>query len=159
MLVALALVGATLALTSLDRGPTRAVTVGLAAVGALYGLAIMAPDFIQSFQSRDAKGTALKVLSTNVWSGNVDPDAAIAQIMARDPDVVLMQETNGRISSGFARLQTRYPHVTDCWWQRGSDLHQDADPRAGLRLGMAGRGRYWTWCGCRSRRRTVGRSP
>ena len=114
VLVALALVSAALALTTLDRGPTRAVTLGLAAVGALYGLAIMAPDFIQSFQSRDAKGTALKVLSTNVWSGNVDPNAAIAQIIARDPDVVLMQETNGRISTVFARLQTRYPHITDC---------------------------------------------
>jgi len=113
-LIAMALVGAALAFLALDRGPVRLVTLAMAIMGAVYGLGIMAPDFIQSFQRHDANGTALKVLSTNVWSGNPTPDAAISTILAYDPDVVLMQETNGNIRTGFARLQARYPHVTDC---------------------------------------------
>ena len=112
--IAMALFGAALAFLALDRGPVRLVTLAMAIMGAVYGLAIMAPDFIQSFQRHDAKGTALKVLSTNVWSGNPTPDVAISTILAHDPDVVLMQETNGNIRIGFARLQARYPHVTDC---------------------------------------------
>lgn len=114
VLIAIALVGAALAILTLDRGPVRLVTLALSGLGAVYGLAIMAPDVIQSFQSHHAKGTALKVLSTNVWSGNPTPDAAISTILARDADVVLMQETNGNVSASLARLKVRYPYSSDC---------------------------------------------
>lgn len=115
--VVMALAGAVLAVLALDRGPVRSVTLVMATMGAIYALSIMAPDFVQSLQRHEAKGPALRVLSTNVWSGNPTPDAAISTILARDADVVMMQEVNGAIGASLARLKSRYPYFSDCQGQ------------------------------------------
>ena len=119
MILAMALFAAGVGYWSLE-GMTRAVTLGLAMVGVLYGLALVGPDVLMSWAPRPAQaGQPFRVLSANVWSDNPTPDLAVSDIMARNADAVLLQESDGVLQPDLGRLRSVYPYTTNC---PGSDV-------------------------------------
>jgi endonuclease/exonuclease/phosphatase (EEP) superfamily protein YafD len=57
-------------------------------------------------------GTPLRVLTWNIYWKNADLDATAKIILTVDADVVLLQETNGRLEAFFIeKLKDRYPHT------------------------------------------------
>jgi endonuclease/exonuclease/phosphatase (EEP) superfamily protein YafD len=66
-------------------------------------------------------GRPLRILSANVWAHNPSPGVAVSAILARDADVVLLQESDGSVSQHLARLKSRYPYASEC-------------PRAGVQI-------------------------
>lgn len=57
----------------------------------------------------------LRILTANVWRENADPAATIAQIRDSGADVVLLQETHGRIRGALQALAGTYPYRSRCW--------------------------------------------
>jgi endonuclease/exonuclease/phosphatase (EEP) superfamily protein YafD len=114
MILAMALVGGGLACRSLHSGATRAATLALALMAALYGLALIVPEVIRWSPAPPVSGMQFRVLSANVWFGNPSPDLAVSDILARNADAVLLQEANGAIRSEIPRLQSQYPYASAC---------------------------------------------
>ena len=112
-ILALALLAAGLGYWSLE-GMTRAVTLGLAMVGVLYGLALVGPEVLMSWAPRTGDGQPFRVLSTNVWHDNPTPDLAVTSILARNADAVLLQESDGALQANLGRLKSVYPYTSNC---------------------------------------------
>jgi endonuclease/exonuclease/phosphatase (EEP) superfamily protein YafD len=114
MILALGLVAIVLALPSLQ-GATRVVTISVAMVAVVYGLALIAPEVARALTLRPrADGGGLRVLTANVWTDNPTPDAAIDKILERNADVVFLQESDGTVQPLLARLRPRYPFSSNC---------------------------------------------
>ena len=114
MILILGLAGGGLAVASLDHGGTRVVTLGLAAIAVAYGAFVIAPEYLRWRPAPRSGPAAYRVLSANVWSLNPSPYAAVAEILARDPDAVLLQESDGSIAFALPRLRARYPYASVC---------------------------------------------
>ena len=106
MILAMALLAAGLGYRSLE-GMTRAVTLGLAMVGVLFGLVLVGPEVLMSWIPRTEGGQPFRVLSANVWGDNPTPDLAVTSILARNADAVLLQESNGALQVHLGRLKFR----------------------------------------------------
>ena len=118
LILALAAAAAVLGLMTLE-GSARRVTLGLAAIGLVYGLALTLPEFVKRVELDAAArvgggGAPLRVLSANVWGYNPTPQAAAAEIVRRDADVVLLQEADGTLQSQGDRLRALYPFAITC---------------------------------------------
>ena len=113
MILAMALLAAGLGYWTLE-GVTRAVTLGLAMVGVIYGLALIGPEILMASVPRSEGGQPFRVLSANVWHDNPTPDLAVASIMARNPDAVLLQESDGSLQPALKALKSVYPYTSDC---------------------------------------------
>jgi endonuclease/exonuclease/phosphatase (EEP) superfamily protein YafD len=113
MILALALLVAGLGYWSLE-GATRVVTLGLAMVGVLYGLALVGPEVVMSWVPRSQAGQPFRVLSANVWHDNPTPDLAVTAIMARNADAVLLQESDGALQADLGRLKSVYRYTSNC---------------------------------------------
>ncbi|HZC16089.1 MAG TPA: endonuclease/exonuclease/phosphatase family protein [Caulobacteraceae bacterium] len=113
VILATALVAAGLAFWTLD-GATRLVTIGLAMIAVAYGLALTQPEFAGLLAPHATGGPEYQVLSANVWRDNPWPDRAVAEILKRDADAVLLQESDGSIQGELARLKAQYPYASVC---------------------------------------------
>ena len=114
MILILGLMGGGLALASLDQGGARVVTLGLALIAVAYGAFVIAPEYLRWPSARTGSSAAYRVLSANVWSRNPSPYAAVAAILARDPDAVLLQESDGSIAFALPGLRAKYPYSSVC---------------------------------------------
>jgi endonuclease/exonuclease/phosphatase (EEP) superfamily protein YafD len=63
---------------------------------------------------RPAGGETFRVMTANVWHDNPSPDLAVADILGRDPDAVLMQEADGTLARSLPALEARYPYRSQC---------------------------------------------
>lgn len=80
----------------------------------------VAPEWLREIPSASAEAPQVHVLTHNVWTRNDDPaDTAQAIIDAR-PDVVMLQEVNGRFRPMLAVLDRHFAYATRC--PRGCDL-------------------------------------
>ena len=70
----------------------------------------------QQFGTRlTADGVTFRVLTVNGWINNPTPDAALAAILARNDDAVLVQETSGILQGPLQRgLRAAYPYTSAC---------------------------------------------
>jgi endonuclease/exonuclease/phosphatase (EEP) superfamily protein YafD len=114
IILAMALIGAVLALVSLDRGATRGAVLALAGLAGLYGLALILPELWGRWPGPAGEGAVFSVLSANVWHDNPSPDLAVAEIIARAPDAVLLQEADGSLAALLPRLTPLYPYSSAC---------------------------------------------
>jgi endonuclease/exonuclease/phosphatase (EEP) superfamily protein YafD len=115
MILAMALTGAALALWSIGPGAGRSTVLAFALIGAGYGLALTAPEVWMRWPAAaPAPGETFRVLTANVWHDNPSPDHAIADILKRDPDAVLMQEADGTLAASLPALKSRYPYASHC---------------------------------------------
>jgi endonuclease/exonuclease/phosphatase (EEP) superfamily protein YafD len=114
-----ALLGAGLAALSLDPGLARAMSLALALVAVLCTLALIAPELARWRPAGGAGGASFRILSANVWRDNPSPDLAVSAIIARNADVVLLQESSGSLQGELRRLRPLYPYSSDC---RGSGV-------------------------------------
>jgi endonuclease/exonuclease/phosphatase (EEP) superfamily protein YafD len=113
LLSVMGLLGAGLAYLSLT-GLDRAVTIALALIAVGYGAALLTPEIVSGLRSRSQAGFPFKLLSVNVWRDNPSPDQAIAKILARGPDAILLQEADGALADVLDKLQSHYPYRSDC---------------------------------------------
>jgi endonuclease/exonuclease/phosphatase (EEP) superfamily protein YafD len=115
MILAMALIGAALAWWSMAPGVGRSTALALAFVAAAYGLALTGPEVWARWTlARPASGETFRVMTANVWYDNPSPDLAVADILRRDPDAVLMQEADGTMAAALPALKARYPHASLC---------------------------------------------
>jgi endonuclease/exonuclease/phosphatase (EEP) superfamily protein YafD len=80
------------------------------------------------------------IVQFNVWKDNRDPDAAAAWILARRPDIVVLEEAareGGRIRD---RLRGRFPYATDCLGAAGRCSTIILSSRSPLRAAGLARG-------------------
>lgn len=93
---------------------------GLAAV--VGAAALMAPEYLAARQpTSTAAGPRLTLIQFNIWGGNARPQAALAWILAQQPDIVVLQEDESLgpelVAAGFevanpqghAAIYSRWP--------------------------------------------------
>ena len=100
-------------------GPVATVLFCLNAVSAAVSLTKMAPELIKLRPAFGREPPVLRVLSGNLYWLNPSGEKAVAKIMERDADAVILQEAGHRLSGALAALGARYPYVAAC---RHSDL-------------------------------------
>jgi endonuclease/exonuclease/phosphatase (EEP) superfamily protein YafD len=112
VLMALAAIGLRLA-TGID-GARLTVLVSLAAIA--LSAVVVAPELIALARPSDvpAGGERLKLVQMNLWYLNPDPEGTARWIAAEDPDVVVLEEVNGRAARVPALLREQYPYQTSC---------------------------------------------
>ncbi|HEX3407130.1 MAG TPA: endonuclease/exonuclease/phosphatase family protein [Caulobacteraceae bacterium] len=109
----LALAGALLAWT-LGPGPVAIALLGLSGVVAVFSLTRLAPELLKLRPAFRRDRVVLRILSGNLYWANPAGDQALAAILARDPDAVILQEAGRRLAAPLAGLEARYPHVAVC---------------------------------------------
>jgi endonuclease/exonuclease/phosphatase (EEP) superfamily protein YafD len=110
----------TLAFTPADSG--RAAVLGVAGFGVAASLVMILPEALRSIADElrpRPDPPALRLVTFNVWIANVDVPRTVASILAADPDVVTLQEAEGRMRLGNAGLLRALPYRIPC---PGSDL-------------------------------------
>jgi len=110
----LALAGALLAWLGFGPGSATAVLLGLNGVVAALCLARLAPELMRLRPALRRDRPALRILSGNLYWTNPSAGDAVATILARDADVVMLQEAGRRLAPALAGLDARYPHVAVC---------------------------------------------
>jgi endonuclease/exonuclease/phosphatase (EEP) superfamily protein YafD len=109
-----ALASALVDLAVLGPGPLQAAALAMALFASLYGLALTAPEFFaRRAMSAGGEGAPLRIFSLNVWYDNASPKRAAADIIARDADVVLLQEAAGTMRAVIDLLRAHYPFVSE----------------------------------------------
>jgi endonuclease/exonuclease/phosphatase (EEP) superfamily protein YafD len=112
--VAAALLGAGLARIWLGPGALSDGVLILGAVAAVAGLARIAPELARLRPSEHGEGELFRILLANVWNRNPTPGKAVAAILARDADAVILQEARGSLAPELPRLRVRYPFASQC---------------------------------------------
>ncbi len=116
-----ALCGGVMAWLSLEPGFTQTASLILALFAALCNIKLIVPELMRLRPVQSGGGRPLRILSANVWARNPSPELAVAEILARDADIVFLQESDGSLSPYLARLKSRYPYASEC-------------PRAGVQI-------------------------
>jgi vancomycin resistance protein VanJ len=114
LLFALAVAGGGLAFLSPDAGWTRTATLALAGSAAIYGLVRMGPEFARWRLWAPVGQGEFRILSANVWALNPDSAQAVTDLLACDPDAILLQEADGAILPELHKLKAQYPYASDC---------------------------------------------
>lgn len=98
------------------RAPGVAATVlfGLSTVGAAISLASLAPEFLKLRRAHGKEPTVFRLLSGNLYLRNPSGERAVAAMLERDADAVILQEASRRLAGPLAGLEVRYPHVAAC---------------------------------------------
>ena len=88
----------------------KRVMRGLAFLPVAALIILYAPQFLPSLQSQSAEST-FRVMVHNVWRGNQDLDALIAQIQEQDPDIIGLHEFTDPLRAALLReLSQTYPY-------------------------------------------------
>ena len=82
--------------------------IGFAAVGLVALASVTAPLLPQS------AGGDVRIYSKNLWAGNHDPSALVADIVAADVDAVFLQEVSDRNAVVLDLLKGSFPHQNLC---------------------------------------------
>lgn len=110
----IAIAGAVFVWASFGLGPGALVVVGLNSVAAALSLAIVAPELARLRRVGRLDRPALRILSGNLYRLNPVGEDAVAAILARDADAVILQEAGRRLTRSLDRLSASYPHVAVC---------------------------------------------
>ena len=110
----LALCGGVFAVAGMNPGLLRSETLGMAFVAAALSSALVVPELMKATPIRRGRGRALRILSANVWFSNPTPAEAVSAILARDADIVFLQESNGSLRGELYRLRLQYPFGSEC---------------------------------------------
>jgi endonuclease/exonuclease/phosphatase (EEP) superfamily protein YafD len=110
----LALVGGLLVWAAFGRSALAVVLLCLNGIGAALNLAKTAPEFVRLRLTLGREPPALRILSCNLYRLNPVGEQAVAAILERDADVVILQEADRRMRIPVAGLDARYPHVAAC---------------------------------------------
>ena len=110
----MALAGAVLALGAFRPGLPAIVLLGLDGVSAAICLATVAPELIRLRPVFRPDPPLLRILSGNLCWTNPTGEQAVAAILERDIDAVILQEAGRRLTGPLVRLEARYPHVAAC---------------------------------------------
>ncbi|HCQ67606.1 MAG TPA: hypothetical protein DIU07_21790 [Rhodobacteraceae bacterium] len=111
--------------------------IGFAAVG-LAALASVGPQLLPQ-----SAGGDLRVYSKNLWAGNRDPAALVADIEAAAVDAVFLQEVSDRNVLALDLLRASFPHQHLCRFQWAtriavlSRLPFDGTPTCSKQFAMA----------------------
>ena len=95
-------------------GPFATVLFCLNAVSAAVSLTKMAPELIKLRPAFGREPPVLRVLSGNLYWLNPSGEKAVATILERDADAVILQEAGRRLRGALAALEARYPYVAAC---------------------------------------------
>jgi endonuclease/exonuclease/phosphatase (EEP) superfamily protein YafD len=115
LLIATGLVAAAAAAVVWPKGRFRAVCVGLGLVAAAYGAAVSLPDaFGLLFGPRAKTGVAYRVVTANVFRNNRSPLRAIASVIDRRADAVILEEADGATQTAAHLLAGVYPYSSTC---------------------------------------------
>jgi endonuclease/exonuclease/phosphatase (EEP) superfamily protein YafD len=91
----------------------RSAASALALVAALACSTVVGREYLGGpAPGRD--GHAMIVVTHNVSSENVDPQATVAALADSGADVLLLQETDGRLTPHLDALRPRYPYGHTC---------------------------------------------
>jgi endonuclease/exonuclease/phosphatase (EEP) superfamily protein YafD len=108
------LVGAaiSIALGLVLRGYLRALVVALGLVGAVAAGSLILPEYLRDAGPRAPADAAdqLKVIQFNVWHSNPEPERLVDWLIREDPDIVVLEESNGRLAD-VVQAKTDW-HVT-----------------------------------------------
>ena len=110
----LAAAGALTAWFAFGPGPVAGMLLALNGVAAALSLRSLAPELLRLRPAGRCEQPSLRVLSGNLYWANPLGGQAVATILARDPDAVLLQEAGRRLAPFLAGLEARYPHVAIC---------------------------------------------
>jgi endonuclease/exonuclease/phosphatase (EEP) superfamily protein YafD len=99
----------------------------------------MGPELLRAatpVAAERSNSRALKVLTFNSWSNNIDPRGSVDGVLRANADVVALQETEGLSASAWRRLLAVYPFYASCksecdlfllsktpWSAEGSEQH------------------------------------
>lgn len=98
----------------LRRFPGVAPIIASAAALLLSG-AIIAPEWNARPSSSVGQGMQRLVIVThNVAVANVDPQSTVESLAASDADILLLQETNGKLAPYLSQLDVRFPYRNRC---------------------------------------------
>lgn len=132
MLLAMALLGAFLAQITLEAGPFRMACISLALAAAVFNLVLLAPDAL-GFVSEPrgpSEGRPYRVVTANLFRDNYVPEHAVATLLGRHADALLLEETDGSAGIALGEIDRAYPNATRCplagltIWTRGPILDQ-----------------------------------
>jgi endonuclease/exonuclease/phosphatase (EEP) superfamily protein YafD len=112
VILAVALLAAGLGYWSLDGAP-RAVTLGIAMIGVIYGLTLTGPEVLLSWRPRTQGVQPFRVLSANLWRDNPTLALAVDSLIARNADTIFLQEAGGLPQADLTRLRSLYPYVSE----------------------------------------------
>lgn len=107
--------GAALAAAAWPRGRFRTACLVAGAGAGLYGAALILPDAAARLVGPGGRGgAAYRVVVANVFRDNRSPVRALAPILARRADAVIVEEANGAIAAADPMLAAAYPYSSAC---------------------------------------------
>jgi vancomycin resistance protein VanJ len=110
----MAVAGALLAWGAFGPGLPATFLLVLDAVSAAVSLATIAPELVRLRPAFSQDSPALRILSGNLCWTNPVGERAVAAILARDADAVILQEAGRQLAGPLAGLKARYPHMATC---------------------------------------------
>jgi endonuclease/exonuclease/phosphatase (EEP) superfamily protein YafD len=116
VLIATGLVGAAAALKVWPKSRFRLACAAAGLAAALYGTAVSLPDVVGwLFGPGKDTGVAYRVVTANVFQGNLSPYRAVEAIAYRQADAVIVEEANGMAERAATQiLSGAYPYSTAC---------------------------------------------
>ncbi|MGZ3272278.1 MAG: endonuclease/exonuclease/phosphatase family protein [Caulobacteraceae bacterium] len=115
LLMAVGLAGAAAAAGIWPRGRFRIACLVAGLAAALYGALLVVPDAASRlFGPGGNGGAAYRVVTANVFRDNRRPARAMAPILDRRADAVIVEEANGAIVTALPMLAAAYPYSSDC---------------------------------------------
>lgn len=93
------------------------IAIGLASLGALLQLGIIAPEFVRSSAPRasiDAAAPQVRIVWLNTWLGNRPSGDVLEYLEQTDADFLLVSELHDEGQAGFRRLRELYPTLIAC---------------------------------------------
>jgi endonuclease/exonuclease/phosphatase (EEP) superfamily protein YafD len=108
--------GAVAAWSILPKGRLRACCVLLGAAATLYAGVMLAPNLAAPRPGVMANGDAYRIVSANLFRGNITPLHAATAVTTRGADALLLQETDsvGSTSRSKVLMDQRYPYASAC---------------------------------------------
>lgn len=94
---------------------TRLASAALALAGLAAAGGRIVPEYLRPIAKAPPGPRDLTIVTANVWRDNVDPAGTIATLRASGADLLLLQETDGRMAPWLAGLARTYPYRSHCW--------------------------------------------
>jgi endonuclease/exonuclease/phosphatase (EEP) superfamily protein YafD len=99
----------------LSRGIERRIVLSLSLVAVVLAAERILPEVAQRFApAAAAQGERLKLIQFNAYKYNVAPGRSVDWLLARDPDIIVIEEGDGLPRAQVMRLRARYPYCNGC---------------------------------------------